>query len=106
MAQLNDAYAQKHVQVSDVAFTSISIPINCNKIIIRNGNASGGITVRISTDDADNEAYDLIDAGDSRLLEPANHGGAGIISFRSGATLCRAKSNSVGNTDLFLTFLQ
>lgn len=106
MTQINNAYAQKHVQVNNAGFTNITIPINCNKIIIRNGNASGGVAVRISTDDADVEAYDLIDAGDSRLLEPADRGGSGVVSFRAGETLCRAMSNVAGNTDLFFTFLQ
>jgi hypothetical protein len=106
MTQINNSYGQKHVQVTNAGFTNITIPINCNKIIIRNGNESGGIVVRISTDDADAEAYDLIDAGDSRLLEPADRGGSGVVSFRSGDVLCRAKSNTAGTTDLFFTFLQ
>ena len=49
MTQINNSYAQKHVQVTNAGFTSITIPINCNKIIIRNGNESGGIAVRVST---------------------------------------------------------
>lgn len=106
MAQINPSYGQKHVQVTNAGFTNIVIPINCNRIIIRNGNDSGGIVARISTDDADAEAYDLIPGGDSRLLEPADRGGSGIVSFRSGDTLCRAMSNTAGDTDLFFTFLQ
>jgi len=106
MGQINLSYAQKHVQVTAAAFTSIVIPIDCNRIIIRNGNASGGVVARISTDDADAESYDLIDAGDSRLLEPADRGGSGIVSFRNGDALCRAKSETEGTTDLFFTFLQ
>ncbi len=106
MAQINSSYGQKHVQVTNAGFTVITIPINCNKIIIRNGNESDGVALRVSTDDADEEAYDIIDAGDSRLLEPADRGGSGIVSFRSGDALCRAKSESEGNTEVFFTFLQ
>jgi hypothetical protein len=94
--------AQRHLQVDNTGFTTQVNPIGCNKITVRNGNAPGGIALRVSTLTSNAEAYDLIQAGDAKdyiLVDISGDGrlaaGVGTLSF---------KADTAGTVDVFLTF--
>ena len=94
--------AQRHVQVDNTAFVGVTFPIGCNSIVVRNGNAGGGIALRVSTDPNNADAYDLVPAGDQKLIAAADLSGPG--RFQAGQVYLYFKADAVGTVDIFLTF--
>jgi uncharacterized repeat protein (TIGR02543 family) len=96
-------FALRHYTPDESAFLAAPYPINCNKVVITNDNAPGGIAVRVATDPNNASAYKVVQAGDS--IEIGTHGQAGATTlFYAGSIEIYLKSDAPGISQVTIVF--